>query len=123
MNRLVIAGLLFCGVVFAHGAGVPTTMANITTSTTPIWDTYALQGGSSLSQLKGVSNFAAYNGTSTAVAISVRSHTCTVATNDHYYLPASTGLVVENVAIAKSICLKALGAASINSGTVALSAW
>lgn len=130
MLRILLSILLVTFAVAsysAHAAGLPATMAIRKVGTTNIPATYGAGTPTLLSGLVGVSNFVIYNGSSSAIAISTRGATCSSTSPDSYYIPTSTGLRVDNVAINKVICVRGVDSAgngaSVSAGVVFGSAW
>ena len=121
---LLVFGFLLCDTSNAMYPGLPTTMVQKNASTTTIGLLYSSTGATVFSDLRGVSNFSIYNGSSLYdIALSVRSNSCDLAVNDHFMIPASTGLIIDGVAVGKAICLRTLGSTSITYGSVFISAW
>lgn len=121
--KLVIAALAFFSVTSFAGAGIPAELAIRNTASVNLHVSYSGPGATLLQNLKGVSTGLIYNGTSTAIAASVRSNTCGATTEDQLMIPANTGLVVENVAMAKAVCIRSLSGSSVTSGTIYATAW
>lgn len=123
--KLFLMCLLSAQVYGAQGkAGLPATLGR---TSTIVGTHYGATGATVLSSLKGVSNIAVYNGSSlgsVAVSRGTSGLTCDVSTVDNFEVPASTGLVIEDVAINKVVCIRSLSfGSSLTSGVVSVSAW
>ena len=104
--------------------GIPATMDIRNTATTALYTVFASAGSSTFNgTLKGVSNIAIYNGTAAAIAVGLKSDTCSGSTVDSFMVPANTGFVAERAVIKKSICIRSLSGSSVNTGTIYTSAW
>lgn len=104
-------------------AGVPAAMKTMLLSSAGIGPSYTNGTPTAFSTLQGVSRVSIYNGSAASIAFSVNTDTCTASSRDAFMVPASVGLVVENVAVHKAICVRSLSGASVSSGSIYVSAW
>lgn len=104
--------------------GIPSTLVTRDAASVPVGTDYGGANTSVFSNMAGKKNFSIYNGSSTVIAVGVRSNSCSIAnTSDNFVIPGSTGLVIENVAMAKALCLRSLAGSSAAAGTIYLSVW
>lgn len=123
-NVLIIFGLLVSLSGFgAVSVGTPTTMNVLDTASTNLGLGYDYAASPRLTELKGVSNFFVWNATSGVVGVNVKQNTCNSSGADQYMVPATSGVFIERVAIAKSICLRSLTGSSLSSGKIYVGAW
>lgn len=128
MKRLLLGVALLCltNLSLAAGGdfvGIPSTMVTRNTATTPVGLLYTSQGSSIFTEMSGKMNFSIFNGSGTSLAVAVRSNECTSSTQDNFMVPANTGLVIEDIAMAKAFCARSISGNSITSGTILLSVW
>ena len=104
--------------------GIPATIDIRNTATVPLFTAYNVVGSSLFNKtLAGKANIAIYNKTAAEIAIGTMSDVCNGATVDSFVIPANSGLVVERVAVKKSICVRSVTGSSVGSGSIYSSAW
>lgn len=121
--RFILVLLVWCGVSMAERGGVPAEMESRDFSSTSLPTAYTGSNSQLISGLKGVSNFSVYNGASVAIAVSTVGSTCGSSTTDAFVIPATTGLVIERVAIGRVLCGRSLSGSAVDLGTAYISAW
>jgi len=124
----LFAILTLCTPSFAREfIGTASSLGSLNTLTTNLGTTYNDSEGVILSSLGGKSNLMIYNGSSLGrLAVSFGRgnayQTCTGA-EDNLIVPASTGLVIEDVLINKVVCIRAAGGSAFTSGIIDATAW
>jgi hypothetical protein len=104
--------------------GIPATMNIKNTASSALYTVYNSVGSSTFDfTLSGKANIAIYNGTAASVAVSTTSDRCNSSSVDNFVVPASTGFVAEKIVVKKSICVRSLSGASVNSGVIYTSTW
>ena len=106
----------------AESPGRPEVMKSVDTSVTNIDAAYSGAGGTAFSSLASKNGFAVYNKTAIDVAVSLPTGACSAGSPDHFVVPANGGIIIDKVAVIKSICLRSLGAV-ISTGLVYVSTW
>ena len=106
-------------------AGVPTAVYTRDANTSKLGPGFDENAGEIFSGLKGINNIYAYNGSSLGhMGLSVVGNSsCLPGSTTHLAVPPSTGVLFDNLAVGKIVCLKSLTGASITSGTLSVSAW
>jgi len=125
MKLKLIVGLLFATSVYA-APKVPAPMDILNTNSNNLGTAYTDTESNVLSGLGGAQNFSVFNGStlgSIVLSFGTDGLTCDGSSVDHYLIPSETGLLVENVAINKVICLRSQTGSSITSGTISTSVW
>lgn len=121
---LLAIALLTSSSLFATPyGGLPSEMVARNAASSTIGLLYSSANAEVFSNMKAKSNFSIYNGSGSSLGVGVRSNSCASTTLDNYMIPAATGLVIEDVAMAKALCIRSLSGSSITSGTVFLSVW
>ncbi len=121
--KLLLLLVVLCPILSLASSGTPSTMAIRDTSSTNLHVSYAAGTSTLLSNLQGTSHLLVYNGTSSAIAVSPRANSCGSSTTDAFMIPATSGLVLDNVAIAKAVCVRSLSGSSVTSGVIYSTAW
>jgi hypothetical protein len=122
MKKLFLLLALVCPFVFAE-SGVPAPMGVRVLSSVNLHVSYSGPGAQILTGLKSPSHVLVYNASAAAVAIGTRSNSCGQTTGDSYPVPANSGLVIDQTAIAKVVCVRSLSGSSVTTGTIYASAW
>lgn len=112
----------FAGV---RGAGIPATMITRNFATTTLGTAFTDASSAVNSTVyKGVNNFLIYTTSASDLVASVKNNSsCGSSSRDEFVVPATNGIIIENVAVGQYICLRTTAASSATTGKAYISAW
>lgn len=126
MKNIFLTLSLVSGLSYGAGGnwtGIPSQLVARDGATSTIGLLYSSASSEVFSNMAGKQNFSIFNGSGTSLGVAVRSNTCSSSSQDNFMVPANTGLVIEDVAMAKALCIRSLSGNSITTGVVLLSVW